>query len=684
MMVDERRNANTDHQQGSEKRPSPSIGEGTPLHDAEESESPLFIPGEKLDPVVGIGPGTPLKEPEPAEPPAPVREIREEPAEPVREIREEPVAPAMKVETPAEPAAPDSTPETAGDLPGQEESFEQALEQAMDQEPEPGELIRGRVLRIDEEGVVVDIGSKSEGLIQREEFIDAKGDFTTSVGEEVEVLLERRENREGLLVLSKVKADRRRGWNTANAALANNSSLEGIIFKKCKGGFMVDLTGVQAFLPASQLDVAPVKNVDEYLNQRLQFKVIKLNRERGNIVVSRRNHLLEERNRHRSSVISKLTPGRLVHGIVKTLTNYGAFVDIGGADALLHVKDMAWSKVTHPRQVVSVGDEVEALVLSVDQQAGKVALGLKQKSEDPWMNIAAKYPQDSMVEGEVVSLTDFGAFLRLEMGVEGLLPVSEMSWTRRVRHPKEMLSLQDNVRVKVLAIDAEAKKITLGLRQTEQEPFSLFTENHKAGDVVAGEVKTLAKYGAFVELTGGVTGLLHISDLAWNGSLKHPEEVLKVGERIEVKLLEIHADTKKISLGLKQLTTDPWVQAAKKYAVGTMVKTKVVRNTKFGVFVELEPGVDGLIHVSQLEKAKGQKEPDPLPEGEFVEAKVIKINLQEHKIGLSIRDAVTQQEAAEMKKYMSPFNKPGISLGEVSGVKLEELMKRINQQEPQE
>jgi len=664
MMVEEKRNSDPDREGLSVQKEERKIGAGTPLHDTDETETPLYVSGEKLNPVVGIGPGTPLNEPEADDDAYKNDHVVVESGNSTSSSEE------IK-------AAPPEQSEVKKTMAVDEEDFAQELDRAMASEPAPGEIVRGRVIRIDDDGVVVDVGYKSEGIIPREEFLNVKGEFTTQVGDEVEVLLERRENREGLLVLSKQKVDKRRGWNMAKAALANNNSVEGLIYQKCKGGFLVDLGGVQAFLPASQLDVTPVKNPDVFIDKKYLFKVIKLNRGRGNIVVSRRNHILEERNKKRSDIISKLTPGRLIHGVVKNLTNFGAFVDIGGVDALLHVNDMSWSKVTHPRKIVNIGDEIEVLVLSIDQEAGKVALGLKQKSEDPWLNITEKYPKDSMVEGEVVSLTDFGAFLRLEEGVEGLLPVSELSWTKRIRHPQEMLKVGDNVRVKVLSIEPRTKKITLGLRQTEQEPFSLYLETHKVGDVVTGEVKTLARYGAFVELAEGVTGLLHISDLSWNGSIKHPEDVLKIGEKIEVKLLEIHPDKKKIALGLKQLTEDPWIAAVKKYPVGAIVKTKVVRNTKFGVFVELEPGVEGLIHISQLEREKGKSEPEILPEGEMVEAKVVKVNWQDHKIGLSIREAIVAQEEAEIQKYLSPSNKPGISLAEVSGVSTEELLKRL-------
>ena len=561
----------------------------------------------------------------------------------------------------------------------EEGNFAEELEQALENEPELGEIVKGRVLRIDAEGVIIDIGSKSEGIIPREEFLDVRGEFSTQVGDEVDVLLERRENREGLVVLSKRKVDKKRSWNIASAALANGTSLEGIVLSKDKGGFIVDIGGVRAFLPGSHMDIRTVKDPDTFLNQRLQFKVIKLNRERGNIMVSRRNFLIDELNQQRSQVISKLKPGRLVKGVVKNLTNYGAFIDLGGVDGLLHVNDMAWSKVTNPRQVVKTGEEIEVLVLSIDEASSKVALGLKQKSEDPWVNIAAKYPVESLIEAEVVSLTDFGAFLRIENGLEGLLPVSEMSWTKRLRHPREILKIGDSLRVKILSLDPQAKKITLGLRQTEPEPFVLFMENYKQGHTLDGEVKSITKYGAFVELVEGVTGLLHISDMSWDGSLKDPGELVKVGEQISVKILEIQADRKKISLGLKQLQENPWITAVKKYTVGTVVNAKVIRNTKFGVFVQMEPGVEGLIHITQLEKGKEHSEPKPLPEGEYVQAKIIKVNRKEHKIALSIREFMQDQEQAEMQKYLKPANKPGISLGEISGLSREELLKRFTE-----
>jgi small subunit ribosomal protein S1 len=629
--------------------PKKEVGIGTPLRDS--METPIYIVKEVTEPQVGIGPGTPLNEPD-----------------------AEPSDVDATTQTPEEDPWSQSGENDANAEEG--ENFAEELAHSFESEPETGEIIKGRVIRIDSDGVIVDIGYKSEGFLPREEFLDAAGVLAVQVGEEVEVLLERKENREGLLGLSKRKVDKRRAWNQAKAALASGKSVEGLIFSKCKGGLMVDLGGIQAFLPLSQLDLRPVKNPDEFLGRHCEFKIMKINQERGNIVLSRRNLLAEERTKIRNEVMSKLTAGRLVKGIVKNLTNYGAFVDVGGVDALLHVNDMSWSKVTNPKQIVKVGDTIEALVLSVDEATGRIALGLKQKNDDPWINIASKYPIGTLVEGLVVSLADFGAFLRLEEGVEGLLPISEMSWTKRVRHPKELLKAGDSVRVKVLALDPAAKKLTLGLRQTEQDPFLTFIETHKVGQVVDGTVKSLAAYGAFVEVAEGVSGLLHVSDMAWEQT-KNPADLLKAGETVRVKVLEMHPDKKKISLGLKQLKDDPWSMAAKKYPVGTVVTVKVVRNTKFGIFVQIEPGIEGLIHVSQLDKEKNA-EMKPLPEGDMVEAKVVKLNWGEHKIGLSIREFIQDQEHAEIQKYLSPQNKPTISLGEMSGISREELLKRVS------
>jgi small subunit ribosomal protein S1 len=413
------------------------------------------------------------------------------------------------------------------------------------------------------------------------------------------------------------------------------------------------------------------------LGQRLAFRVIKLNRERGNIVISRRNQLLAERNLKRSEVLSRITPGRMVRGVVKSITRFGAFIDLGGLDGLLRTEDMSWSRISNPRQLVHSGEELEVLVLSVDEAGGKIALGLKQKSQNPWETAATKYPLGGLVEGEVVTLAEFGAFLRLEEGVEGLLPISEMSWTRRLRHPQEILKIGDSVRVKILAVDPAAKKITLGLKQTEPDPYLVFVEGNRPGSVVTGEVKSLTSYGAFVELAEGVTGLLHVSDLSWDATVRQPAELLKRGDQIRVKILEYHPDQKKISLGLKQLAEDPWAAAAKKYPVGSVVRVKVIRNTKVGTFVQLEPGVEGLIHISQLDKPKNGTEPAGLPVGESVDAKVIKINLEEHKLGLSVREFAADQEEAELKKYMSPASKRGVSLAEISGVNFEELKKRV-------
>ncbi len=629
-----------------------SIGTGTPLDD--DSVTPLSGPAERSEPILGIGPGTPWNEPDAAPLPTPAAKPQATAA----------VAPAAVAETKAE----DIEEEMPAD-------FDAVLAQSMESEPEQGEIIQGTIIRIDSDGVVVDVGYKSEGIIARDEFLNAKGEFTAKIGDAVQVLIRRKENREGFMVLSKKLVDQRLAWDRIKASLASSSTVEGVVTGVCKGGYTVDLGGLQAFMPGSQLDVRPVTNLENYLGQSFHFKIIKLNKERNNIVVSRRNVLMEAVNQQRAAVMSSLTAGRLVRGMVKTITKFGAFVDLGGVDGLLRLEDMSWSRVTNARQYVQVGDEVEALVLSVDEATGKVGLGLKQKSQDPWANLATKYPVGSLVQGEVVSLADFGAFLRLEEGVEGLLPVSEMSWTKRVRHPQDVVKVGDTVRVKVLLADAAIKKITLGLKQTEPEPYGTYFAAHKVGELVSGEVKSLANYGAFVELTEGVTGLVHISDLSWDGSVKQPADVLKKGDVVTVKILDFQADKKKISLGLKQTSEDPWVAAAQKYSMGKVVKVKVLRNTKIGVFVQLEAGIEGLIHISQLEK-KGTETPE-LPLGSEVEAKIIKVVPGERKIGLSVREAANEVEAEEMKKYLNT-NKRGASISELSGgAQLQELLQRM-------
>lgn len=637
----------------SENSRDKGIGTGTPLKD--DSLTPMSQPSEKHAQVLGIGPGTPWKE---------------------QDQEQEADAEAKQTPPPALANVPEPQAEEMAVDEEEGADFGSVLAAAMEQEVEPGEIVTGRILRIDADGVIVDVGYKSEGIVPREEFVNQRGELTAKVGAEVEVLLQGRENREGLVRLSKRQVDKRRGWERAQAALTNNASLEGVVYAKCKGGFMVDMDGVQAFLPGSHVDIKHSGDPDACLGQHLAFKVIKLNRERGNIVVSHRNHLIDERNAKRSEAISRLAPGRLVHGVVKSLAKFGAFIDVGGIEGLLRIEDMAWSHITHPRQVVKVGDEIEVLVLSLDEAANKIALGLKQKSQDPWTQVATKYPVGSLVEGEVVSLADFGAFLRLEEGLEGLLPVSEMSWTKRILHPKDVFKPGDRVRVKVLSVDPQAKKISLGLKQTEPDPYILFIDSHKAGEIVDGEVRSLTGYGAFVELAEGVSGLLHISDLSWDESVKQPADILQRGDKVKVKILEIHPDKKKIALGLKQLSDDPWQVVAKKYPVGKVITGKVVRNTKIGAFVQVEPGIEGLIHVSQLTQRPGGPV-DVLPIGDQISAKVIKIIPAEHKLGLSIKELIQDQEEAEVRKYLAPANKRGMSLAEISGVDPDELLKRM-------
>jgi small subunit ribosomal protein S1 len=633
------------------------IGSGTPLN--EEGATPVYIREEEHKPVITVGPGTPLKDD---------NENLQVPAAEAKPVTTESIASAPESIS-ASPAA-----NSEEGLSEEEDLFAREFEASLEHEPEWGETIRGTVIRIDNQDVIVDIGSKTEGIVAKEEFVNAQGEAVVHVGMAVEVMHERG-LREGFLNLSKRKVDQRRAWAQINTAIANGVTLSGSIVEKCRGGFLVDLGGLRAFLPASHLDLRPVADPEALMRKPLTFSIIKMNQEKGNVVVSRRNVLAAEQQQKKQQILSGVTPGRLVRGVVKNITNFGAFVDIGGVDALLHVNDMSWGKVPHPNRLVKIGDTIEALVLAVDSATGKIALGLKQRSEDPWAGVEKKYPLQALVQGTVSSLANFGAFLRLEEGLEGLIPVSELSWSRKVQDPREVLSVGDQVQVKVIQIQPDQKKITLSLRQVEPEPFGLFAKNQKAGAVVEGVVKRFSLFGAFVELMEGVTGLLHVSDLTWDQSLRKPEEILSLNQKIKVKILEIKSDTKKVALGLKQLGQDPWKAIAEKYPVGTVAEVTVVKHSKFGIFVELEPGIQGLVHSSQVEGLK----PEESAPGTRLRAKVVKLNLAEHKIGLSVKEALLDQDKAALKQYLNNSERQGNTLGEMSGISREELLRHFNQ-----
>ncbi len=516
-----------------------------------------------------------------------------------------------------------------------EESMEDWFQDGTTTEFEEGEVVRGRVVHVGSSEVLVDVGYKSEGSIPIEEF--HRAGRLPKPGEEIEVYLEAKEDSEGLIVLSKEKADKIKVWDAITRAHEKGVPVEGKVVEVVKGGLAVDV-GVKAFLPGSQVDLRPVKNLGSMVGQMIRAKVIKLNRRRGNVVLSRRTVLEEEREEKKKHTLEVLHEGMVLTGTVKNITDYGAFIDLGGIDGLLHVTDMSWGRVGHPSEIFQVGDQVEVVVLHFDRESGRVSLGYKQKSNDPWEIVEQKYAAGTKSRGRVVSLTNYGAFVELEPGVEGLVHVSEMSWTRRVRHPSKIVNVGDEVDVLVLDVNKAAKRISLGMKQVEPDPWGTIDERYIVGQRVTGRVRNLTDFGAFVELEPGVDGLLHISDMSWTRNVGHPSEILKKSQEIETQILNIDRDQKRISLGLKQIQPDPWTTVAQRYPMGSRVTGKVVRLTDFGAFVELEPGVDGLLHISQMSSRPIGRPDEVVNVGDELTLLVIRVDPNERRIGLSLKE----------------------------------------------
>jgi len=503
------------------------------------------------------------------------------------------------------------------------------------QDLEEGEVVRGRIVAVKDTEVLVDVGYKSEGTIPIDEF--QRTGIVPIVGEEIEVYLEMKEDAEGLIVLSKEKADKIKVWDVITRAYEKGTPIEGKVVEVVKGGLAVDV-GVKAFLPGSQVDLRPVKNLASMLGQPIRARVIKLNRRRGNVVLSRRVVLEEEREDKRKHTLSILQEGLVLPGIVKNITEYGAFIDLGGIDGLLHITDMSWGRIGHPSEMVQVGDKIEVMVLHFDRETGRVSLGYKQKGPDPWESVEQRFPVGSRHRGHIVSLTNYGAFVELEKGVEGLVHVSEMSWTRRVRHPSKLVNVGDEVEVLVLDVNRAQKRISLGMKQVEPDPWDSIDQRYQPGMRVQGKVRNLTDFGAFVELEPGIDGLLHISDMTWARNVTHPSEVLKKGQSIETAILHVDKEAKRISLGLKQIQPDPWESVMQRYPVGSNVKGKVVRLADFGAFVELEPGIDGLLHISQMSSRPVNRPEDLVQLGDELTLKVIRVEPNERRIGLSLRE----------------------------------------------
>jgi small subunit ribosomal protein S1 len=520
-----------------------------------------------------------------------------------------------------------------GTGPGQDE-LEHLYRQSL-QDLEEGEVVRGRIVAVKDAEVLVDVGYKSEGTIPLDEF--QRTGIVPQVGEEIEVYLEMKEDSEGLIVLSKEKADKIKVWDVITRAYEKGTPIDGKVVEVVKGGLAVDV-GVKAFLPGSQVDLRPVKNLASMLGQPIRARVIKLNRRRGNVVLSRRVVLEEEREEKRKHTLSVLQEGMVLTGVVKNITEYGAFIDLGGIDGLLHITDMSWGRITHPSELVQVGDKIEVMVLHFDRETGRVSLGYKQKGPDPWESVEERFAIGSRHHGKVVSLTNYGAFVELEKGVEGLVHVSEMSWTRRVRHPSKLVNVGDEVDVMVLDVNKGQKRISLGMKQVEADPWDTIDQRYQPGMRVQGKVRNLTDFGAFVELEPGIDGLLHISDMTWARNVTHPSEILKKAQAIETVILHVDKEAKRISLGLKQIQPDPWESAIQKYPVGANVRGKIVRLAEFGAFVELEPGIDGLLHISQMSHRPITRPEDVVQLGDELTLKVIRVDPNERRIGLSLKD----------------------------------------------
>ncbi len=521
-----------------------------------------------------------------------------------------------------------------------------------------GEIVKGTVIEVRPKEVLVDIGYKSEGVIPGNEFEDIK---TVKVGDEIDVLIEKLENKEGTVELSHEKAEFKKNWDKILTICNEGGRINGKVKSIVKGGLVVHV-GVEAFLPASQIDVITPKNLAQFVGNTYEFKVVKINQERQNIVLSRRELIEQERNERRGKLLGEMVPGDIRKGTVKNITDFGAFIDLNGIDGLLHITDMSWGRIGHPSEVLKVGQEIDVVVLDVNKEKERVSLGLKQKMTNPWDSIETKFPVGAKVKGKVVSLVPYGAFVQLEPGVEGLIHVTELSWTKRIAKPSDVLKPDQEVEAVVLGINREEQKISLGVRQLESNPWDKAAEKYTVGTKVSGKVRNLTSYGAFVELEEGIDGMIHVSDMSWTRKINHPSEVMKKGDDIEATVLEVDRPNQRIALGMKQLGQDPWSQIDKLYKVGDVVQGKVTKLASFGAFVGLQHEIDGLVHISQVSEEHIDKIKNILKVGQDVTARVIKIDRGERRIGLSIKAASYSDEQLKEEQKILDALKPGEDL----------------------
>jgi small subunit ribosomal protein S1 len=598
-----------------------------------------------------------LGESEPA--PMPVAAAAASPAEPAAD----------------EPAAEAAAPAQAAPEMSEEEQMSELYEESLRRVQE-GEVVKGRIVSITKDYVMVDIGYKSEGQIPIAEFTGPDGEITAQVGDQVEALLETREDEEGPIMLSKNKASRIKVWEEISYAYHNDATVEGTIVAKVKGGLSVDLGGILAFLPGSQVDLMPVRHTDHLIGQTTTFNVLKFNRKRRNVVLSRRSLLEKAKEDAKATLLATLEEDKVVEGVIKNITDYGVFVDLGGLDGLLHITDLSYGRIRHPADLFKVGDTISVKVLSFDRDKERISLGLKQLAADPWSMVQERFPIGHRVTGKVVSLTDYGSFVELEAGVEGLIHISEMSWTRKIRHPNQILTVGDVVEVVVLELDPQRKRISLSLKQVEPNPWEVIGEKYPVGSVIEGKIKNITDFGIFIGIDEGIDGLVHISDISWTKRFKHPSELYKKGQTVQAKVLYIDKENERFSLSIKELNPNPWQSIEQRYPVNSLVTGTITNITDFGFFVEVEEGIEGLVHVSELSRDKNKM--SALKVGDLIRAKVIHSSPQERRIGLSIRRLETDEEQRNYRDYMKSSSEATSNLGEI----LRSTLERSEDQEP--
>ncbi|MGD9054946.1 MAG: 30S ribosomal protein S1 [Desulfobacterales bacterium] len=545
-----------------------------------------------------------------------------------------------------------------------EESFKRFAE---------GEVVTGRIISIDKDHVLIDIGYKSEGQVRIEEFLDEKGEITAKIGDSIEVMVEWWDDEDERVLLSKDKAANIKVWEAIKTSYDDEGTVKGTITNRVKGGFSVDI-GVPAFLPGSQADLRPIRNLDEMVGKEFDFKILKYNRKRSNIVLSRRAILEKELEKKRSETLATIAEGKVVDGVVKNITEYGVFVDLGGLDGLLHITDISWGRVKHPSELFSIGDPITVKILNLDLENERVSLGMKQLNEDPWTTAAEKYSVGSRVTGKVVSLTDYGAFVELEEGIEGLIHVSEMSWTRKIRHPSKVVSVGEAVEAVVLDIKPDSRRISLGMKQVVPNPWDVISEKYPIGTTIEGKIKNITDFGLFIGIDEGIDGLVHISDISWTKRIKHPSELYQKGDVVQAIVLDIEKDNERFSLGIKQLQDDPWASVAERYEVGKEITGTVTNLTDFGIFVELEEGIEGLVHVSEISKEKIKTPLEKFKIGDVITARVMNINSDERRIGLSIKRMEIEDEQNLLSEYVNNMGPATSSFGEILRENLQEKL----------